>query len=74
VIKYRRMKWAGYVERLGIIGSCTGFWWENLRKGDSSGEPGADEKIILRWIFRKWDGVVCTGLTWLRTGKDGGLL
>jgi hypothetical protein len=27
----------------------------NLRETDHWGEPGADGRIILRWIFRKWD-------------------
>jgi hypothetical protein len=35
--------------------ACTEFWWENLRERDNWGEPGLDERIILRWIFRKWD-------------------
>ena len=29
----------------------TGFWWGNLRERD----PGVEGRIILRWIFRKWD-------------------
>jgi hypothetical protein len=32
-----------------------GFWWANLRKRDYLGDPGVDGRIILRWIFRKWD-------------------
>jgi len=28
--------------------------------------------IILRWIFRKWEGVVRTGWSWLRIGTVGG--
>jgi hypothetical protein len=31
-------------------------------------------KIILRWIFRKWDVGVCTGMIWLRIGTGGGHL
>jgi hypothetical protein len=26
-----------------------------LRKGDHLGDPDIDGKILLRWIFRKWD-------------------
>jgi hypothetical protein len=29
---------------------------------------------IIKWVFKKWDGEVWTGLIWLRTGKDGGSL
>jgi hypothetical protein len=29
-------------------------------------EPGVDGRIILRWIFRKWDVRVWTGSRWLR--------
>jgi len=30
-----------------------------------------DGRIILRWIFRKWEGVVGTGWNWLRIGTGG---
>jgi hypothetical protein len=30
-------------------------------------------KIILRWIFKKWDvGRIWTGSNWLRIGTGGG--
>jgi hypothetical protein len=32
-----------------------------LRERDHAGEPGVDERIILRSIFRKWDVEVWTG-------------
>jgi hypothetical protein len=37
-------------------------------------EPSLDGRIILRWIFRKWEGVMGTGWSWLRIGTGGGLL
>jgi hypothetical protein len=33
----------------------TGFWCVNLRERDHLEEPGLDERILLRRIFRKWD-------------------
>jgi hypothetical protein len=30
-------------------------WWENVRERDHLEDPGVDERIILKWIFRKWD-------------------
>jgi hypothetical protein len=38
------------------------------------GDQGVDGRIILRWIFRKLNGVVGTGWSWLRTGTGGGHL
>jgi hypothetical protein len=37
------------------------------------GDPGVDGRIIrvLRWIFRKWDEGVWTGLSWLRIRRGG---
>ena len=50
----------------------TGFWWGNLRERDHLGDPGVDGRIILRWIFMKWDVVTWTGSSWLRIGTGGG--
>jgi hypothetical protein len=33
----------------------TGFWWVNLRERDQLETPDLDGRIILKWIFRKWD-------------------
>ena len=38
------------------------------------GDQDVDGRIILRWIFRKLEGVVGTGWSWLRIGTDGGRL
>ena len=33
----------------------TGFWWGNLKERGHLEDPGVDRKVILRWIFKKWD-------------------
>jgi hypothetical protein len=38
------------------------------------GDPGVDGRIIIRWIFRKWDVGVWIGLSWFRIGTGGGHL
>jgi len=43
-------------------------------KRDHWGDPDVDGRIILRWIFGKWEEVVGTGWSWLRTGMGGGHL
>ena len=51
---------------------CTGFWWGNLRERDHSGDRDIDGRIILRWIFRKWDVGAWTKSGWLRDMGTGG--
>jgi hypothetical protein len=31
------------------------FWWGNLRKRDHLANLYVDRRIILKWIFRRWD-------------------
>ena len=34
-------------------------------------DQDVDGRIILRWILRKWEGVVGSGWSWLRIGIGG---
>jgi hypothetical protein len=43
------MRWAGHEARAG-------FWWLDLRGKRPLGRLGVDGRIILKWIFEKWDG------------------
>jgi hypothetical protein len=36
--------------------------------------PLGSGRIILKWIFKRWDGEAWTGLIWLRIGIGGELL
>jgi len=45
-----------------------------MKGRDHLEDAGVDGRIILRWIFRKWEGVARTGLIWLRIWTGGGLL
>jgi len=38
------------------------------------GRKGLDGRIILRWIFRRWDVTTWTGLIWLKIGTGDRLL
>jgi hypothetical protein len=74
VVKSRRMRWVEHVACMGGIEVCTGCWWGGLRERGHWGDQDLDGRIILRWIFRKLEGVVGTGWSWLMIGTGGGHL
>jgi len=41
--------------------------WGNLRERDHLEDPGLDGRIILTWIFRKWD---VGGMDWIELVQD----
>ena len=74
VIKSRRLRWAGHVARMEegrVVHKVLVGKPEGKRP---LGDQDVDGEIILRWIFRKWEGVVGTGWSWLRIGTGGGRL
>jgi hypothetical protein len=39
----------------------TAFWWGDLRERDHLEDPIVDERVILKWIFKKWGRDALTG-------------
>jgi len=66
------MRWVGHVAHTGRGEVYTGFRWGNLRERDHLEDLGVDGRIILRWIFRKWDAEPWNGSGWLRIRTGGG--
>ena len=74
VKKSRRMRLEGHVARMG---EKRGVYRVLVGKSEGKGplaETQAYGKIILRWIFRKWDVGEWTGSSWLRIRTGGGHL
>jgi hypothetical protein len=62
------MRWAGHVAHIRERRDVYRVWWGNMRARDHLEDPAVDGRIILRWIFRKWDMRAWTEFIWLRTG------
>jgi hypothetical protein len=75
MIKSKKMRWAGHVARMG---EGRGVYRVLVRKPEGErplGRPRRrDGRIILRWIFRKWDVILWTGLSWMSIETSGGHL
>jgi hypothetical protein len=57
-----------------VWGKGEEFWWGNLRERDHLEDLGVDGRIILRWIFKKWDMGAWTESIRLRKRPRGGHL
>jgi hypothetical protein len=66
MFKLRKMRWARHVVRLLRRGMHIGFWWECQKERDYQQDIDVGGKIILKLILEGYDGVIWTGLFWLR--------
>jgi len=65
------MRWAGHVARRGARRGVYRVLVGNPEGKSHLGDKGVDGRIILRWIFRKWDVGVWAGSSSLRIGTGG---
>jgi len=65
------------IEKNEMGGACSAYGeeemciqglWGNLRERGHLEDPDVNGRIILRFIFRKWDVGAWTGSSWLRIG------
>jgi len=66
VIKSRIMRWAKHIAQMGRMEVHRVFRWGNLRKRDYLEDLSINGWIILKFIFKKWNGEQWSELTWLR--------
>ena len=72
MMKSRTMRWGGMWHVCGTGDVHIIFWWGDLMERDHLEDLCVDGRIILRLIFKRWDGKA--GLLWLRKGTGGGYL
>jgi len=53
---------------------CTRLWWGDLKERHHFEDLGIDGRLIIKLMFKKYDGGPWTGLIWPRIGKCGGRL
>jgi hypothetical protein len=71
MINSRRMRWVGHVAR---IGEKRNMYKLFIRKTEGKRSLGRSRHRLCGYILEKQDGVVWTGLVWLRMGTSEGLL
>ena len=74
VLKSRRMRWAGNVERMGENRGVYSVLVGKPEERNHWGDLGVDGCVILGWTSRWWDVRIWTGLGWPRIETGGGRL
>ena len=72
VIQLRGMRWTALWYVRETVKVHTEICWADLRERDHLEHVGLNGRIILKWIFKKWDGELWALLIWLRVGQEAG--
>jgi hypothetical protein len=70
IIKSRRMRWADHVARMVEKRNAYRLLVGKPEGKRSLGRQDVDGWIILGWFLERLDGVMWTGLVWLRIGRE----
>jgi hypothetical protein len=65
----KKNEMGGHAAGMGSGVVHTGFWWGKLRVRDHFEDIGIGGRIILKWIFKRWDGEHYW--IYLTQGRDG---
>jgi hypothetical protein len=74
VVKSRRMRWAGHLARMGEERGVNRVLVGKPEGKRPLGRLRRRWEYNIKWMFRKLEGVVRTGWSWLRIGTGGGHL
>jgi hypothetical protein len=53
IMKSRRIRWAGYVARMGRKRMHIGYWWESQKERDHWEDQDIGAWTILKWILQR---------------------
>jgi hypothetical protein len=53
MIKSRRMRWTGNVERMGGRGMRIGYWWESQKEREHYEDKDVGRWTIIKWILER---------------------
>jgi hypothetical protein len=73
-MKSRRMRWAGYVARMGEEGKLYKVLVGKPEGKRPLGHLGVGGKVESEWILGRYAGRILNGFNWFGIGESGGLL
>jgi hypothetical protein len=56
---------------MGRRGMNIGYWWESQNERGHYEDQEVGGRIILKWILERKNGIIWTGMIWLRIWTSG---